>query len=164
AGALDLGAHRHVVVFADEDGGELPEAGDVEGFVEGALIDGTVSEEGEADAAGLFVPAGEGCAGAEGDLSADDSVAAEVADVGLKIMHRAPFAFGATVGSSEEFGHGDTGFHAEGEGMAVIAVAIDEIVLALLVDRCDADGDGFLAGIEVAETADPLTGFGVFLV
>ena len=45
------------------------------------------------------------------------------------------------------------GIHAAGQHMAVIAVGGDDRV-ALLERRLDADDDGFLADIEVAETAD----------
>src|SRR5437764_8463472 len=48
--------------------------------------------------------------------------------------------------------------------MAVIAITIEQIVFAFLEDFGDADGDGFLAAVEMAEPADALAGLGVFLV
>src|SRR5687768_5154522 len=48
--------------------------------------------------------------------------------------------------------------------MPVIAIAVDEIVFAFLEDGGDTDRDGFLAAIEVAESADALAGLGVFLI
>src|SRR5689334_14702722 len=57
--ALYLRAHRHAVVFYDVDTRQLPQSGEVERFVEGALVDRAVAKEGESNAAGLFVPRGE---------------------------------------------------------------------------------------------------------
>jgi hypothetical protein len=58
------------------------------------------------------------------------------------------------------------------ERVAVAAVAVDEGVDALVEDGGDADGDGFLAAVEVAEAADFLflgavgqdAGLGIFLI
>ena len=46
----------------------------------------------------------------------------------------------------------------------MIAVAVKQIVFAFLEDGCDPDGNGFLAAIKMAESADALAGLGVFLV
>src|SRR6266576_6669530 len=46
----------------------------------------------------------------------------------------------------------------------MIAIAVEEIILALLEHFGDADGDVFLAAVEVAESDDALAGLGVFLV
>jgi hypothetical protein len=45
------------------------------------------------------------------------------------------------------------GIHAAGQGVSVIAVGGDQLV-ALLADRLDADGNGFLADVQVAEATD----------
>ena len=41
------------IVLADEDDGRLLHAGEVERFVEAAVVDGAVAEEGDADVVGL---------------------------------------------------------------------------------------------------------------
>src|SRR5207253_6420675 len=83
-GPLDLGAHRDHVVLDDKNGRQLPQAGEVQGFVEGALIDGAVAEERDADAASAPVPAGERRPASQRNLAADDAVTSQVSDVGLE--------------------------------------------------------------------------------
>ena len=123
-------------------------------FVECALVDRAVAEEAEGDAAGLLVPLGEGEAEAERDVPADDAVAAHVADLGVEEVHRAALALGAAGRLAEELRHRGARAHAQRQAVAVAAVAVDQVVLALLEDGGDADGDGFLAAVEVAEPAD----------
>jgi hypothetical protein len=48
--------------------------------------------------------------------------------------------------------------------MAMIPIAVDEVVFPLLEYRRYADRDRFLAAVKVAEPADSLPGLGVFLV
>ena len=68
------------------------EGGKVEGLVKGALIDGSVTQVAKAASFETFVFQGEGKAGAEGGLAADDSVAAPVIFVRRKKVHRAALA------------------------------------------------------------------------
>src|SRR5258706_9250514 len=48
--------------------------------------------------------------------------------------------------------------------MAMIAIAVEEIVFALLENRRRPDGQSFLPAIEMAKPADALAGLGVFLI
>lgn len=77
-GAAVAGAHGVFVVFQDEDGGDVEETGEVEGFVEDALVDGAVAEEAEDDAFGLLVFESEAEAEGDGSLRSGDGIAAPV--------------------------------------------------------------------------------------
>lgn len=178
--AFDGGAHGVAVVLDDEDDGDAPEAGEVHAFVESALVEGTVAEVGEGDfllggdARGVlpgggqwgsvgrgdgavddfgFVLGGEGEAGADGCLGADDAVAAEVPVRAVEHVHGATLALGAAGDFSVHFGHAGACGHAAGEGVTVVAVRGDDWVV--VVEGVDgADGEGFLADVEVTEAAD----------
>ncbi len=68
-------------------------------------------------------------------------------------MHRAALALGAAGDLAVELGHEGLGVHADGDGMAVVAVGGDDVIV-LAHERAGADGDGFLADVEVEEAAD----------
>src|SRR5688572_26935156 len=159
-----LRAHRQAVVFDDKDDRELEEGGEVQCFVVSPLVHSTITEEREAYAAGFLVLSREGRPDAQRNMSADDSMAAEVPHFGLEEVHRAALPLGATIDSSKQLRHRRIRAHPQRQRMAVIAIAIDEVVFALLKHGRDASGDGFLSAIEVAESADALAGLGVFLV
>ena len=68
-------------------------------------------------------------------------------------MHRAAAALVGAADPSEELGHDAVGFDATGEGVAVVAVVGDDLVVgAEGVDG--ADGASLLARVEVEEAAD----------
>jgi hypothetical protein len=147
AGALDLRAHRHAVVFHDVDDWDLIEACEVQRFVECALINRSVAHEAEGDAAGVFVFLREGSTEAKRNLSPNNAMAAEVSHGGLKQMHRSTLAFGAAGYFSEKLRHRRMRRHAEGEAVAVASIAINQVIPFLVEDRRATDGDGFLATI-----------------
>ncbi len=70
------GAHGVLVVLDDIDDRQLPQLGHVEGLVDLALVGGAVAEIGQADAVIAAILVGEGQAGAQRHLGADDAVAA----------------------------------------------------------------------------------------
>ena len=74
---VDRGAHGVAVVLDDVDDRQLPQLRHVEALVDLALVGGAVAEIGQADIVVLAVAVGEGEAGAERHLRADDAVAAE---------------------------------------------------------------------------------------
>ena len=82
-GPLDAGAHAVLVVLEDEEAGvepvAAPEAGQVGGLVEGAVVDRAVAQVELGDVVGALVALGVGHADAEGDVAADDAVAAHEA-------------------------------------------------------------------------------------
>lgn len=128
-GAFLGGSHGVAVVFDDVDDGEFEEGGDVEGFVECALVDGTIAEVAEGAAFEAFVFEAVCEAEAEGGLAGDDAVAAPVVFVGGEEVHGAAFSFGAAGGFAEEFGHAFVHVHADGEGVGVAAVGGDVVVV-----------------------------------
>ncbi len=151
--AMELGAHRHHVVLDHVDHRQLPQAGHVEGFVERALVHGAVAEVADADRVLVAVLAGEGDARGQGQVAADDGVAAEEPLRGVEEVHRAALALGAAGVAAQQLGHRLVGAHPAGQGVAVVAIGgDDEIVVAEHPDRTD--GDRLLTAVQVAEAAD----------
>src|SRR5215469_2996607 len=70
-------AHAVFVVLDDIDNGQLPQRGHVEAFRDLTLIHGTITHEGQANAAIVPVVMREGEAGADRHLCTDDAVPAE---------------------------------------------------------------------------------------
>ena len=99
------------------------------------------------------IAVGEGEAGAERDLRADDAVAAVEFLLPAEHVHGAALALGIAAAASGQLGHHALGVHAAGQHVAVVAVAGDDLI-ALLERHLHADDDGFLADIEMAEAAD----------
>ena len=96
---------------------------------------------------------GEGEAGAERHLAADDAVPAIEADRAGEHVHRAALALGIAGDAPGEFGHDAARVHVANQHVAMIAVAGDHAV-ARLQRVLDADRHGLLADVEVAEAAD----------
>ncbi len=152
-GALERGAHRVLVVLDHEDAGQLPQRAHVEGLVDLALVRRAVAEIGEADVVVAAVPVGEGEAGADRHLRADDAVAAvEVLLLGEHV-HRAALAAGVAARAAGQLGHHALGVHAAGEHVAVVAIGGDALV-AVLRGGLEPDHDRLLADVEMAEAAD----------
>ena len=127
--------------------------GEVERLVEGALVDRAIAEVAEAAAFAAEVFEAVGEAEAERGLAGDDAVAAPEVLVRREEVHRAALAFRAAGLFAEHFRHALVHAHADGEGVAVVAVGGDEVVIRP-AERDGADGDGFLADVEVEEAAD----------
>ncbi len=152
-GAIDRGAHAVFVVLDDVEDGELHQRGEVEALIDLALVGGALAEIGGADAAVVAVVVGEGEAGADAHLGADDAVPAEEVLFAREHVHRAALAVRVAVAPAGEFGHHPLGVHADGEHMAVVAIAGDDLI-ALLKRKLHAGDHRLLADIEVAEAAD----------
>ena len=67
-------------------------------------------------------------------------------------MHRAALALGASGGLAVKFGHAFVHAHADGEGVAVVAVGRDDVVV-VAHEGGRAHRDGLLAIIEMEKTA-----------
>ena len=152
-GPFDRGAHGVLVVLDHEHGGQLPQARHVEGFVDLALVGRTLTEEDHRDVVALAVLVGKGDAGAERDLGADDAVAAVEALLQVEDVHRSALALGDAAGATGQLGHDGLGRHAADQRVAVAAVAGDDRILGP-DGVIDADNDGFLADVEMAEPSD----------
>src|SRR5262249_37411790 len=118
--ALHGGSHRVFVVFDDVDHRQLPQGCHVERFIDLPLIHGTVAEIGRGEVAVLAVFVGEGNAGADGNLRANDAVAAVEMLFGGEHVHRAALALGEAADTPGEFGHDTLGVHAAGHHVAMV--------------------------------------------
>ena len=152
-GAVGGSAHAVLVVLAAEDDGELPQAGHVVGLEDLALVGRSVAVEGEGHLLLALVLLGEGDAGTDGHLGADDTVAA--VEAGREHVHGAALSVGDTLPPAEQLTDDALDGAAAHHGEAVAAVGGDEVVGALN-GVLDTDGDGLLADGKMAETADLL--------
>ncbi len=162
-GAVEVGSHAVAVIFDHEDAGEFVDAAEVEGFVEGTLVDGTVAEVAECDAVFLTVLGSPAETGGQRNVATDNRVTTEEILFFVEEVHGAALAVGASGDFAVEFGEERGEFHAARDGVAVVAVGGDDVILGA-GGGDGADGDGFLADVEVAESADLLllVGLGAF--
>src|SRR5581483_3754427 len=149
-----------VVVLADEDGGDLPELGQVEGLVEGADVRRAVAEERDPDARLASQLERERGTGDRGQAAADDRVRAEVPTLDVVEVHRAAVAVRAALELSVELGHQLVRMRAAGERVRMRAVRRGEDV-TVLHRLAHADRDRLLADRDVQEAgqlagAEPL--------
>ncbi len=98
-GAVEVGAvfrssHTVMVVFDDIDDGEFPVSSHVGGFVDLTLVGRAVSVKSVADIRLVLVLQSEGDSRAEGNLSADNSVASVEVVLPVVVMHGASLTLG----------------------------------------------------------------------
>src|SRR6185437_4676294 len=95
AGVLERDLGGELIVLADEQHRELPDAGHVQPFMEGAVVDGAVAEERDGHAIRLHEP--EAVAGPRSleDARPDDAAGPHQADLGGEEVHAPPAATGA---------------------------------------------------------------------
>src|SRR5207253_8990380 len=86
-------------------------------------------------------------------LGTDNAVAAVKMLLPAEHVHGAALALGIAAAASGQLGHHALRIHFAGEHMPVVAVSRYDLI-ALLQRHLHADDDGFLADIEMAETAD----------
>ena len=119
--------------------------------MEGSLVDGAVSEETKRGSFEALVFQAVSEAEAEGGLAGDDTMSAPEVFVGCDEVHRSAFALGATGGFSVKFGHALVHVHADGESVGVTTIGGDHVIVRPH-ERGGADGDRFLANVEVKES------------
>ena len=119
----------------------------------GALVNGTIAHERHGGAFVALVFYAVSQAYAEWNLTADDAVAAPVIALGREKMHRASFAFRATGNFAVEFSHEGLGIHADRDGVTVVAVSGNNVVM-FAHERTATYGDGLLAVIKMEESTD----------
>ena len=151
------GAHAVVVVLGHKHHGQVPQLGHVRGLPDLALVGGAVTVAGHGDGGllslGGGVLGGEGQASTHRGLRADDALAAvEVGGLAVEV-HRASLALGGAVGEAQQLGEDLLDGGASQQGGAVAAVGGDPTVLHRH-GSVHARGDGLLAVVQVAETAD----------
>lgn len=152
AGAHLAGAHGIPVIFNNVDYGDVPEAGEVEGFVKDPLIDCSIAEVADGTAAQALVFEGVGESQTEGGLARDNAVAAPVALVRRKVVHGATFSLGAARKFAKELSHTFVHTHPDREGVAVVTVGGDDMVM-IVHDGDGSDGRGLLADVKVEESS-----------
>ena len=151
--ALDGGAHGISVVLDDEHDGQLPQLRHVEALVDLPLVGGAVAEVGQAHRAVAAIAVGEGDAGAQRHVGADDAVPSIEVPLLGEHMHRAALALGVAALPPRQLRHDALGVHAGAEHVAVVAIGCNDLV-ALLDRHLHAHHHGLLADVEVAEAAD----------
>ncbi len=152
AGAAEAGAHGVPVILDDVDDGKVPERGEVEAFVEATLVDSTVAHETHGCSGEAFVFEAVGETETERCLTSNDAVTAPVVFVRSEEVHGPPLPFRAAGGFPEQLGHAFIHVHADGEGVAVIAVSGDDMIVGPH-EGAGADGDAFLSDIEMEEAS-----------
>ena len=117
----------------------------------GALVHRTVAHETERAAFQTFVfqPISE--SQTEWRLAADDSVSAPVVLIGSEKVHRTALATRATSGFSEKFCHAFIHAHSHSEGMPMVAVGRDDMVIFTHQRNCS-HSHRLLPDIEVEES------------
>ena len=120
--------HRILIVLADEDDRQLPDRGEVERLVKGALVVGAVAEERERDRAGAPLLGAERRADRDRQAAADDAVGAEIALRRLGDMHRAAAPLAIAALAAEELGEHRLELGALGDAMAVAAMGRGDAV------------------------------------
>ena len=146
-------AHRVAVVLDDEHHRQAPQCREVVGLVHRALVGGSVAEEREAGALDAPVFQRVRDSRAERHLAADNAVPAPVVPRRIEEVHRAALALGAAGGLAVKLRHELVQVHADGDGVAVVAIGRDDMIL-LLHDRAAADGHGLLPDVQMEESAD----------
>ena len=130
-----------------------PQLRHVEALVHLALIGGAVAEIGEAHAAVTAIAVGEGNAGPQWHVGADDAMpAVEVLLLGEHV-HGAALALGVAATPSRQLRHHALGVHAAGQHVSVVAIGGDDLV-PLLDRHLHAHHHRLLADVEMAEAAD----------
>src|SRR3569623_1942759 len=152
--AVDARADAVEVVLAHEQHRQLPQRRHIERFVEGALVVRGVAEEADRDLVGLLHLDGLGHADRERERTADQRVAAHEMMFDVEDVHGAAAAFARSRLFSVELGHHLFGIGAAFDGMHVVAITGDHIVVTRTRRLQHAVAAGLLAGIKMEESTD----------
>ncbi|MQM00570.1 hypothetical protein Taro_033307 [Colocasia esculenta] len=139
----------------DQDHGQIPQRGDVEGLEELPLVGSPIAVHSKRDGALLEVFLCKGQATAQGDLGAHNTMAAVEPAILFVEVHRPSFAIGAPGAAAHELREGLNERAPAAEEDAVVPIGRDDGILAG-DSGLHADGDGLLAVVEVAESTDEL--------
>src|SRR5438067_6971519 len=118
-----------MVVLADEQDRQLPDRREVESFVEGAVVDRPIAEEGDADL--IVFQQLEAVAGAGGlqNTWPNDTAGPHQADFRGEQVHAAATAVRAAGGATEQLAEQLTGRHALRQGVSVAAMGAENDIL-----------------------------------
>ena len=151
--ALQRRTHGVAVVLADEQDGELPQRGEIEGLVEFAFCRRAFAEEAAGDSITTLHLVRERQSDRERQSAADDGVTAIETALGVEDMHRAATTAARSRGLAVHLGHNLGRRQAAGERMAVFAIGCDNGVIRNKRLH-DADCIRLLADVKMQETAD----------
>jgi hypothetical protein len=147
------GAHRVLVVLADEDDGQLPQRREADPFVKAADAHRAFAEKAERDPAVAPVLAGERDARGQRDVAAHDAVAAEHVVLASNMCIDPPRPFEQPVALPKSSAKKSARSHSLGQGDAVVAVRGDDVVVGPKSgDRTDRHG--LLSDVEMQKPAD----------
>src|SRR3569832_662255 len=152
--AVDARADAVEIVLAHEQHRQLPQRRHIERFVEGALVVRGVAEEADRDLVGLLHLDGLGHADRERERAADQRVAAHEMMFDVEDVHGAAAALARSRLFSVELGHHLFGIGAALDGVDVVAVTGDHVVMTRTRRLQHAVAAGLLAGIEMEESTD----------
>jgi hypothetical protein len=124
----------------------MPDHRQVERLVEVADICGAVAEEADGHGRIAAVLIRQRHPGRQGQMRADDGMAAPEVAADIGQVHRAAFALRGAGGLAEEFGHHDTRREAARDSRPVVAVGGDDPVFRP-AHRKHAGADGFLPDV-----------------
>eukprot|EP00051_Salpingoeca_urceolata_P028870 m.488267 g.488267 ORF g.488267 m.488267 type:complete len:337 (+) comp25687_c0_seq1:273-1283(+) len=145
--------HAKLIVLTHKDARDVPQLGNVVRLKHLALVGGTVTVEGDADTAVVFVLVGKGDASADGNLGTDNAVATK--EAGAVHVHRASLAARAARRQTVELTQDGLGRPPHDVCPTVAPVRCDNGVV-FIEGGAHAHGNGLLARVEVEEPTDLL--------
>src|SRR4030095_3748631 len=147
--------HGEKVVFTNEDDRQVIKSGQIQRFVEGALIDRSITEKAERDPIFAAVLDGESQSHRQRNVRCDNSVTSVHVMLLVEKMHRAAQAARAACFFPKKLRHTGVGACAASKRVSVIAVSGDDVVI--VTDRSDSAGyHRFLPNVKMTKTADLL--------
>ena len=153
--SLHGSTHCEKVVFTNEDDRQFIESRQIQRFVEGSLIDRSITEKAERDA--IFAPVldGESQSHRQRNVSCDNGVTSVHVMLLVEKMHRATQAARTACFFSKKLRHTGVRACAASKRVSVIAVSGDDVVI-VANGRDGAGHNCFLANVKVTKTADLL--------
>ncbi len=149
-----VGEFGVLVVLTDIDQGQVPEHGDVGGFIPDALVDGAVAEEGHTHLTFALPLDRKSAAGGDPQPAADDAVGAQDAQADIRDVHLAAFAAAITGHLAHHFCHHRVHLPALGDDVPVAAVGAGDGVIRAQ-RRAHTHRGGFLPVRQVRQTGHP---------
>src|SRR4029077_12996843 len=126
---LQGSTHCEKVVFTNEDDRQSIESREIQGFVEGALIDRSITEKAERDAIFAAILDSESQSHRQRNVSGDNGVTSVHVMLLVEKMHRATQAARTPCFFPKKLRHTCVGAGAASESVSMIAVGGDNVVI-----------------------------------
>jgi hypothetical protein len=153
-GTIDAGTDAVQVVLADIEHRQVPDLGHVQGFMESALVVGGIAEEADGDLVAALHLDGLGHTGGQREGTAHQGIAAHEMVLRIENVHGAAATLAAAGLLAEQLGHHGLGVGTAFDGMDMVAVAGDDVVMTRARGFHDAETAGLLAGVEMEEASN----------